>query len=347
MAATGDAVQIVAGGPGPGTTVSFGGDATIMDARVALIFYGATWNNLALSPNCDAIQSAVQTLLATPYLSALNVYGCNGAVTSTTWNRVVTNPPGNPFDYTDCAGVANDLISNYYSTLPTYNRPNFYAFFLPPGVTLNNFPAPAAHSNDGDIYYSFQVYGSLSFATQLFSHELVEAMTDPNGNAWQVDPRDSQTNGGWNEICDVCSNGSAPVNGVVAAAYYSTSYKACVVPQPNPPPPPPPSLPNGDYQISCAKFEHHNQNPYIGFIGGNWNGKDWLMFESDAILRMQKGELTFYTLADGERADVSIGLSQTNNRYLTTSPDAIQQNNLDYIASHNPCQIGADFTYWV
>jgi len=346
MAGTGEAVQIVGGGPGAGTTVSFGGDSTIMEARVALLFYGGAWNNLALSPNCDNIQSAVQTLLATPYTSQLIDYQCNGATNGSIWNRVITNPPGNPFDPNDCGGVVNDLINNYYSTLPLYNRPNFYAFFLPPGVTCQQ-PGNGAHSNDGNVYYSWQLYGSLNFITQVFSHELVEAMTDPNGNAWQVDPRDSGPNGTWNEICDVCGNAALPVNGVMAAAYFSTSYKACVVPQPDPPPPPPPSLPNGDYEISCARFEYHNQNAYIGFIGGNWNGQDWVMFESDAIKRMQKGELAFYTLADGERANVSIGISQTNNQYLTTSPDGTQQNNLDYIASHSQCKIPPDVPYWV
>jgi hypothetical protein len=345
MANTGDAVQVVPGTAGPNTTVSFGGDAPIMDARVALLFYGSAWNNLSFSPNCVDIQNAIQTLLATPYTSQLIDYQCNGATYNAIWNRIVTNPPGNPFDPTDCGGVANDIINNYYSTLPPYNQPNLYAFFLPPGVTAAS-QFPGAHSNDGNIYYSWQIYGSLNSTTTLFSHELVEAMTDPNGNVWQVDPRDSGPNGSWNEIADVCNNTSLPVNGVQAAAYFSTQYKACVVPQPDPPPPPPPSLPNGDYQISCAMFAYHNGHPYIGIIGGTWNGQNWAMLESDAISRMQKGELTFYTLADGERADVSIGISRTNNEYLTTSPDGTQKNNLDYIASNSSCDTGPGFTLW-
>jgi hypothetical protein len=321
--------------PGPGTTVSFGGNPILMDARVALIFYGSAWNNLALSPNCNDIQNAVSTILKTPYLSVLLDYQCNGGITSTIWDRIVTNPPGNPFDGSDCGGVANDLIDGFYSTLPTYNRPNFYAFFLPPGVSLEQSGASGAHSNDGDTFYSWQLYGTLDYITSTFSHELVEAMTDPDGNGWQVDPR-SDSN--WNEICDVCNNVTQRVNGVLCAAYYSTSYQGCVVPQPDPPPPPPPTLPNGTYQITCANFRSHNGIEYVGVIGGNFNGKPWTMVTDNAIARVQRGELSFFTEVGNQRATVVIGHSLVAS-FLTTSADATVENNLDYMARNNTCDI--------
>ena len=71
------------------------------------------------------------------------------------------------------------------------------------------------------------------------------------------------------------------------------------------------------------------------------------MFESSAIQRMKKGELTFFTMADGERANVSIGVSRTGNEYLTTHADSTEKNNLDYIASHNSCDTGQGVTLWV
>jgi hypothetical protein len=206
---------------------------------------------------------------------------------------------------------------------------------LPPGVALQ-LPPPTVgdHSSDGSIYYSFQLYGPLNFVTRTFSHELVEAMSDPDGNAWQVNPTNS-TN--WNEICDVCGNSGTLVNGVFAAAYFSTTFQACVVPQPDPPPPPPPSLPNGNYQISCANLDFHHEASYITVIGGSWNGKSWAMFENWAIQRMKRGELTFYTVADGERANVTIGISLHGWEYLTTSPDNTINNNLDVIATRGSC----------
>jgi len=347
MAGAGEAVQTITGPglPGPGTTVSFGGNPIIMDARVALIFYGSVWNNLSLSPNCLAIQSAIQTIFSTPYTSQLTDYQCNGAFMNTLWTRIVTNPPGNPFNPSDAGNAANDLIANFYSTLPPYNRPNFYAVFLPPGVSSQVPGANGAHSNDGSTYYSWQLYGSLDAITTTFSHELVEAMTDPDGNGWQVDPRDSGPQSTWNEIADVCQNTSLRVNGVLVASYFSTTYKACVVPQPDPPPPPAPTLPNGDYQINCAVFEYHNGHPYIGIVGGIWNGQSWAMLTDHAIQRMQQGGLTFYTQVGAQRANVEVGHSLVH-AFLTTAADNTVENNLDYIAQNSQCQFGETFTLW-
>jgi hypothetical protein len=334
----GAAVTIITGPgvAGPGTTVSFGGNPIIMTARVALLFYGNVWNDLSLSPNCVDVQSAVQTILAMPYLSALLDYQCNGAHMNTIWNRIITDPPGNPFDGDDAGDVADDLIDNYYSTLPTYNRPNFYAVFLPPGVSLELSNVNGAHSYDGSTRYSWQLYGSLDFTTSTFTYELVEAMTDPDGDGWQVDPRNDTS---WNEIADVCANRTMRVNGVSVAAYFSTSNNACVVPQPDPPPPPPPpppKLPDGEHQISCALFDYHNGIRYVGIIGGVWDGKSWAMSTDQAITRMQQGGLSLYTWADGKKAAVKIGHSLVH-AFLTTSADATEENNLDVIAQEHPC----------
>ena len=333
----GKSVQVItgAGMAGPGTTVSFGGNPIIMTAKVALLFYGSAWNNLSLSPNCSDIEVAVQTILDSNYLSVLADYQCNGAHFNHIWNRIITDPPGNPFDGSDAGDVADDVIDNYYSTLPHYNRPNFYAVFLPPGVSLEKAGINGAHSIDGSTRYSWQLYGSLDYITTTFTHELVEAMTDPDGDGWQVDPRDGTD---WNEIADVCNNASMRVNGVAVAAYFSRSYKACVVPQPDPPPPPPPpppTLPNGEHQITGATFHYHNGIAYIGVVGGTWNGKPWAMAIEEAIVRVKNGSLSFYTLEDGKKARVLIGNSLLFD-FLTTSPDGTKENNLDVIAQKHP-----------
>jgi hypothetical protein len=59
-----------------------------------------------------------------------------------------------------------------------------------------------------------------------FSHELVEALTDPEGNGIQVNPT-NPTN--WNEICDVCATPGI-VNGVTVQSYWSQQDQACVIP---------------------------------------------------------------------------------------------------------------------
>jgi hypothetical protein len=61
---------------------------------------------------------------------------------------------------------------------------------------------------------------------RIFSHELVEACTDPEGDAWQINPVNS-TN--WNEIGDACSS-TTVLNGVLVQSYWSQFDHACVIP---------------------------------------------------------------------------------------------------------------------
>jgi uncharacterized protein DUF3892 len=311
-----------------------------MEARVGLIFYGSAWLDPSLSPSSADVEAAVGKIFTSPYLSQLIDYDCTDAYGGTDWNLVVINNPPNPFSPDDADDVVGDMIDNYYSDLS--NQPNLYSVFLPPGVVITESGLSGVHSHDGDTYYSWQMYGSLDAITATFSHELVEAMTDPDGDGWQVDPRDDSN---WHEIADICKNKTRRVNGVAVAAYFSTSYNACVVPKPDPPPPPPPKLPNGEYQITCATFFQRHYTQYIGIIGGTWKNKLWSMTIEHAIDRINQGELTFYTLADGERAEVTIGHSLTS-AFLTTAADDTKTNNLDEIALQSSCEELPGFVLW-
>lgn len=64
-----------------------------------------------------------------------------------------------------------------------------------------------------------------------------------------------------------------------------------------------------------------------------------------AIERMEQGELTFYTIGDGERAEVMIGHSLTS-AFLTTAADATKKNNLDDIAMQSSCEELPGFVLW-
>lgn len=342
----GGAATAIFNGPGfpsaANTTVSFGGYPILMHAHVALIFYGSAWKDQAPNPSAVAIQDAIQTVLDSPYCSQLLDYECTGGDMNTAWNVIVLDDPPSTVSQDDAEDLVEDLVDSFYSTFPFNNRPTFYAVFLPPGVTVDT-PINGEHSNDGGLYFSYQLFGTLDFITQVFTHELVEALTDPDGNGWQVDPRNG-TN--WNEIADICKNASARVNGVSVAAYYSTSIGACVVPQPDPPPPPPPQLPDGEYRITNGFFAYHKGSRYLAIIGGSHNGQPWLMHVDHAVQRVQNGQLKFYTLEGGHKANVVIGTSETNHQFLTTTPDSTKVNNLDVIAEVNPSKLPDDGVFW-
>jgi hypothetical protein len=69
--------------------------------------------------------------------------------------------------------------------------------------------------------------GTLASLTWVFSHELVESVTDPEGTAITGT---GCNQGGWCEIGDVCTGNTVQINGVTVQRYWSQVDQACVVP---------------------------------------------------------------------------------------------------------------------
>ncbi len=69
---------------------------------------------------------------------------------------------------------------------------------------------------------------NLDGATGIMSHELVEAVTDPEGSAVSGAAGTCHQHG-WCEIADVCS-WTAVLDGVTVLSYWSNLAQACVVP---------------------------------------------------------------------------------------------------------------------
>jgi hypothetical protein len=68
--------------------------------------------------------------------------------------------------------------------------------------------------------------------TQIFSHELVESCTDPEGDGILGNPGTcSFDDDSWCEIGDVCEGIFETVNGVSVQAYWSEEARKCVIPQ--------------------------------------------------------------------------------------------------------------------
>jgi hypothetical protein len=177
--------------------VSFNGGAIIPHVRVQLLFWGNQWTQQNVSPSISSVISAIQKILAGPYMSALGQYGIGpGTLSGAT---IITWPgPPNPFFTDDWHTLIWDLIDN--GTFPKPESPdtrNFYCFVLPPEVNFNDPNAVGAHGSPGD--YDFpsaydRVWagwvmndGRLDTVTRRFSHELVEACTDPEDDGWTID----------------------------------------------------------------------------------------------------------------------------------------------------------------
>ena len=111
-----------------------------------------------------------------------------------------------------------------------------YMVVMPAGVGSNQSGVIGEHS-----YYSFGspatnvpfgwvTQGSVDSFSVVFSHELVEACTDPEGTGWTSATACGVGHGGWCEIGDVCQGSDARVHGVLVQRYWSNADNQCVVP---------------------------------------------------------------------------------------------------------------------
>jgi hypothetical protein len=343
------------------TTVSDNGGEKMSNAVIAPLFWGNAWTNAGTVPSAHTLMTQVRNLLTpwsdgTSYFDGLWQYGVTSDSTAPVVvgvpPAIITNNPPNQFGSGDVGSMILSLSSQEPSTYGSYN--NFiFMVFMPPGVSPANTKLGGDHTNTSEnpgtavsqwlgnefgdgggtqifAWVAFNPVNNGAQMTRLFSHELVETMTDPNGDAIQVNPRNS-TN--WNEIGDVC-NSAGTVNGVYVTSYFSAADQACIIPQP--PAAPPPPLPPGDYQIDCAVHTapwQHITHHYIFSVGGpKPGGGRWELTVPTVVDLIKSGQCTFYTNEDGRRAKVTIETSATNWPYLKTVADGFTPNNLESLA---------------
>ncbi len=229
------------GDAGPGTTFVDNGGLVFPNAHIQLIFWGSAWNT-SPTPSVSEITNAVINIVYGPYMSGLSQYRCIKNA-SYRGNTVVTssNPP-NPFSDTDVGNFITTLIGN--GTLPEPDEDNqiLYCVIMPVGVNNTSSGFVGEHSyftytdvDPGSGTQNIRAHfawvtnnGTLDSVTRIFSHELVESCTDPEGTAiLGVSGTCSQS--GWCEIGDVCSS-TARLNGTLVQSYWSQNDHSCIVP---------------------------------------------------------------------------------------------------------------------
>jgi hypothetical protein len=203
-------------------------------AEVELVFWGTGWNanaaNMTMRTN---IVSAVRTILNTNYLSALTQYSQGGAKNTISGTGILdqtitvtsTQPPANPTSAQAGTAATTMLNANFGmmingATLPlpypdrnplNAGNPNLYSYFyyvIPqPGSSITDagaFHNSSLYAGTATYYYGYTRnngpggFGSaLDLMTSSFSHELVEAITDPvPGGGWVIPPPANYTFGG-------------------------------------------------------------------------------------------------------------------------------------------------------
>ncbi len=207
----------------------------IQFVRAYLIFWGSAWTSSPPpTPTTAQVTDAVNRILSGGYLTGLSQYrgiGQGYILGSTT---VTSSNPPNGFTDTNVSNFINGLINA--GTIPNLDADNqtLYIVFMPKGTNASNSNFIGEHtyftnSNNKRVHFSWVTNnGTLSSISTITSHEIAEAMTDPEGSAILGDAG-TCSGTGWCEIGDVCQGTNGTVNGASVQSYWSQKDKACEV----------------------------------------------------------------------------------------------------------------------
>jgi len=221
-----------------------GGGLVLPSVHVWPIFWGSSWAT-ARAPAATQIKDAITTMLAGPYMSALDQYRNiqKGSLVGST--MLTTSDPGDSFSNEDVIQLIYGLLLAGTIPEPVLDPFLLYVVFLPPGIpfaqpgvigehsyfTYYDFSQLALANAEliANVHYGWVINdGTLDLVTTVFSHELVEACADPEGTA--ITGLEGSCQGsGWCEIGDVCAS-TGVVDGVAVQSYWSQRDRACVVP---------------------------------------------------------------------------------------------------------------------
>lgn len=313
------------------TTVTSGSGKRLRNAVVNLIFWGDAWQATpAPNPSLAQVVSDAASVLAGPYQVRVAQYGATAARLGTVFVSVPGfNPPAS-FQTSDVQRLVTDAIDGGALPEPDEETTDvLHLVFMPPGTTpppnlgglhtyatWNDYDFPFDFDLDQRSHIAWVGFGDRAFVSSVFSHELVEALTDPEGDGVQVDPTNS-TN--WNEIGDVCSS-RGHVNGVTVQSYWSQQDRACVVPV------------NLVFELEVTNVRRLRgrsalTHPIDELIGVNrTDDVPFRMSQEECIASLDRGNRFYISGPKGRKIDIQAHIhfppwSLQGVRYLTTNAD--------------------------
>lgn len=262
---------IFAGGPPlAGSSVTFDDGPVAGDVSghpLNLIFWGDWWAGPG-SAKFHELLAKVQAMVSSPYFSELKQYGILQAPVLAK-SMIVTRPAPPARESTSGMGSAivdliRDLIDDNNIQDNQDSPKPLYMVFMPDGFTLEDPNVLGAHAThyelantfEGWVWAGWTIPDTVDATTEVLSHELVETLTDPEGDGWRWCP----TKGPITEIADglwVPGSGgfqAAYVNDVRVQSYWSNRHNASVIPI------------NADYEarLSGRMVENSHDEVYRG-----------------------------------------------------------------------------------
>ncbi len=215
------------------------GGTVLTNVQVQLIFWGREWDsNPPPSPTVSEITKAIATILSSSYMSELSQYRSISSGSLLESKVVTTSEPPNSFKNHDVAHMVQGLIDTGTVVSPLSNNQILYFVIMPINAKSDkSFVGEHTffkyknkkNSQSANVHFAWVTNnGQLDFITTVFSHELVESCTDPEGTAF-LGTAGTCSQSGWCEIADVCTN-TGKVNGVTVQSYWSQRSSTCVIP---------------------------------------------------------------------------------------------------------------------
>jgi hypothetical protein len=200
--------------------------------QLYLIYWGGAWQ-AAPTPTAAEVTDAVSTLMASPYLTGLTQYRGSGHGTLRASTMITSSDPPDGFTDKQVAGFVRTQLDAGTVPGPDPDNQTLYGVVLPTGITPG-FATWGKHNyferSGKRIHYAwFTNVGDLASITGIVSHELVESVTDPEGNGFRG-PTGTCDEPGWCEIADVCESTWSMVDGVMVKGYWSNRDHDCIAP---------------------------------------------------------------------------------------------------------------------
>jgi hypothetical protein len=279
-----------AGAAGAANKFADSGGATLQVMQLFLIYWGTQWTATpAPVPTSGQVSSAAATMMASPYMTGLNEYRGIGRGFVRGSATITSSNPANGFTDNQVATFIDGLITAGTIPGPDVDNQTLYCVIMPKGVNASNASFIGEHTyytrSGQRIRFAWVTNnGTLNSITNILSHEVVEAATDPEGTAW-LGVAGTCSGTGWCEIGDICQSTSAVLDGVTVQSFWSDQAGACVVP----------AWPNRTYPRVGVQFTGvvaaHSSHRWFTFNWPEWERVEWRMLPT--TIKPGAAELTW------------------------------------------------------
>jgi hypothetical protein len=225
-----------------GPDVTYHGGPLLQNVQIESVFYGQSWNtNTTLEQLASQVDGFLQYFPTSAYMNVLKQYNVgDGSFLNDL--VIAQNPSNGTIDDSQIRQILNSEIGSHQLATPNAN--SLYVFFTTPGVVVTDqgqnsvkdfagYHDTFTDSAGAPVYYAVVPYPTggvanaqltaFQQATVILSHEVSEAITDPDTQTGWFDPRNG-------EIGDIADGHIGVLDGYVVQGIWSQVQNQIVIP---------------------------------------------------------------------------------------------------------------------